>query len=44
MVQLQKSEISLEGTKEVTQFTLDFQFTRPESTLVQRAPVTVSQR
>jgi len=38
-VQLQKSEVGSEGGKDVTQFTLDFMFTRPESTLVRRAPI-----
>jgi Tfp pilus assembly protein PilN len=43
-VSLQKSEIAIEGGKEVTQFTLDFVFTRPDSTLLRRAPITLTQR
>lgn len=43
-VQLVKSEIQLVGGKEVTQFTFDLMYTRPESTLVRRAPLTLTQR
>lgn len=43
-VSLQKSEIQLEGGKEVTQFTLDATYTRPDSALLRRAPLTLTQR
>lgn len=43
-VQLVKSEVQLVAGKEVTQFTFDFQYTRPDSTLVRRAPLTLTQR
>ena len=43
-VQLVKSEVGLEGGKDVTQFTLDFMFTRPDSTLLRRSPLTFTQR
>jgi Tfp pilus assembly protein PilN len=43
-VQLQKSEIQLEGGKEITQFTLDVTFTRPDTTFLRRAPFLVTQR
>lgn len=43
-VQLQKSEIQLEGGKEITQFTLDVTFTRPDTTFLRRAPLTLTQR
>lgn len=43
-VQLVKSEIQLVGGKEVTQFTFDFQYTRPDSTLLRRAPLTLTQK
>jgi Tfp pilus assembly protein PilN len=43
-VTLQKSEIQLEGGKEVTQFTLDATYTRPDSALLRREPLTVTQR
>ena len=41
-VQLVKSEIGPEGTKEVTQFTLDFMYTRPDSMMIRRAPFTAA--
>jgi Tfp pilus assembly protein PilN len=44
LVQLQKSELSVEGGKEVTQFTLDVMYTRPDTTLLRRAPLTLTQR
>jgi Tfp pilus assembly protein PilN len=44
LVQLQKSELSVEGGKEVTQFTLDVMYTRPDSTLLKRVPLTLTQR
>lgn len=43
-VQLLKSEMQLVNGKEVTQFTFDVMFTRPDSTLVRRAPLTLTQR
>lgn len=43
-VTLQKSEIQLEGGKEVTQFTLDATYTRPDSALLRRAPLTLTGR
>lgn len=43
-VQLVKSEIGPESGKEVTQFTLDFMFTRPDSMMIRRAPFTTVQR
>jgi hypothetical protein len=43
-VQLVKSEIGPEGGKEVTQFTLDFMYTRPDSMMIRRAPLTPPQR
>lgn len=43
-VQLQKSEIQLENGKEITQFTLDVTFTRPDTTFLRRAPLTLTQR
>lgn len=43
-VTLQKSEIQLEGGKEVTQFTLEATYTRPDSTLLRREPLTLTQR
>lgn len=43
-VQLQKSEIQLEGGKEITQFTLDVTYTRPDTTLLRRAPLSLTQR
>ena len=41
-VQLVKSEIGPEGTKEVTQFTLDFMYTRPDTMMLRRAPFTAA--
>ncbi|HJQ19807.1 MAG TPA: PilN domain-containing protein [Gemmatimonadaceae bacterium] len=43
-VTLQKSEIQLEGGKEVTQFTLDATYTRPDTALLRRAPLTLTSR
>lgn len=43
-VQLQKSEIAIDDRKEVTQFTLDVTFTRPDSSVVKRVPLTASVR
>lgn len=43
-LQLVKSETGLEGGKEVTQFTLDFMYTRPDSTLLRREPLTSTVR
>jgi Tfp pilus assembly protein PilN len=43
-VQLQRSEIAIEGGKEVTQFTLDVMFTRPDTTFLRREPLTLTQR
>jgi Tfp pilus assembly protein PilN len=43
-VQLQKSEIQLESGKEITQFTLDVTFTRPDTTFLRRAPLTLTAR
>ncbi|HEU4993684.1 MAG TPA: PilN domain-containing protein, partial [Gemmatimonadaceae bacterium] len=43
-VQLQKSEIQLESGKEITQFTIDMTYTRPDSTLLRRAPLSLNQR
>lgn len=43
-VQLQKSELAIDDKKEVTQFTLDVTYTRPDSSVVQRVPLTVSVR
>lgn len=43
-VQLQGSEIAVENGKEVTQFTLVVTFTRPDTTFLRRAPLTLSQR
>ena len=43
-VTLQKSEIQLENGKEVTQFTLDATYTRPDSALLRREPFTLTQR
>jgi Tfp pilus assembly protein PilN len=44
LVQLQKSELSVESNKEVTQFTLDVMYTRPDTMLLKRAPLTLTQR
>ena len=41
-VQLVKSEIGPEAGKEVTQFTLDFMYTRPDSMMIRRAPFTAA--
>ena len=41
-VQFQKTETSLEQGKEVTQFTLDLTFTRPDTTLLRRTPLTIT--
>ena len=41
-VQLVRSEIGPEGGKEVTQFTLDFMYTRPDSLMVRRVPFTAA--
>lgn len=43
-VQLVKSEIGPEAGKEVTQFTLDFMYTRPDSMMIRRAPFATVQR
>lgn len=43
-VTLQGSEIAVENGKELTQFTLEVLFTRPDTTFLRRAPLTVSQR
>lgn len=43
-VQLQKSEIQLEGGKEITQFTLDVTYTRPDTTFLRRAPLTLTRQ
>jgi Tfp pilus assembly protein PilN len=41
-VQLNKSELAMDQGKEVTQFTLDVTFSRPESSLIQRVPLAAS--
>jgi Tfp pilus assembly protein PilN len=43
-VQLVKSETQAEGGKDINQFTMDFMFTRPDSTLVRRVPMAFTQR
>jgi len=43
-VQLERSEIALEGGREVTQFTLTVTYTPPDSTFLRRTPLTVTQR
>lgn len=43
-VQLIRSEIGPEAGKEVTQFTFDFMYTRPDSMMVRRAPMTSAGR
>jgi Tfp pilus assembly protein PilN len=43
-VQLDKSELALEMTKEVTQFQLTIGYNRPDSTAIRRAPLTLSVR
>jgi len=43
-VTIQKSEIQLESGKEVTQFTLDATYTRPDTALLRRAPLQLTQR
>lgn len=42
--QFQKTEVSIEQGKEVTQFILDVTFTRPDSTLLRRMPLTITQK
>jgi Tfp pilus assembly protein PilN len=41
-VQLNKSELSMDQGKEVTQFTLDVTYARPETGLIQRVPLAAS--
>ena len=41
-VQLNKSELAMDQGKEVTQFTLDVTYSRPESSLIQRVPLAAS--
>jgi Tfp pilus assembly protein PilN len=41
-VTLEKSELVLEGNKEVTQFTLHAAFTRPDPSALRRVPLTIS--
>jgi Tfp pilus assembly protein PilN len=43
-VQLQKSELAIDDRKEVTQFTLDVTFTRPDTSVISRVPLAVSVR
>ena len=43
-VQLQKSELAIDEKKEVTQFTLDVTYTRPDSSMLRRVPLAVSVR
>ena len=43
-VTLNGSEIAIENGKEVTQFTLEVAFTRPDTTFLRRSPLTLSQR
>jgi Tfp pilus assembly protein PilN len=43
-VQLVRSDIGPEAGKEVTQFTLDLMYTRPDSMMIRRAPLTVIPR
>ena len=43
-VQLDRSELALELNKEVTQFQLTIAYNRPDSTVVRRAPLTLSAR
>jgi Tfp pilus assembly protein PilN len=43
-VQLQKSELAIDEKKEVTQFTLDVTYTRPDTSLLRRVPLAVSVR
>ena len=43
-VQLQKSELAIDEKKEVTQFTLDVTYTRPDTSMLKRVPLAVSVR
>lgn len=43
-INLQRSELVLDQGKEVTQFTLDMLYSRPDSTAIRRVPMTVSVR
>jgi Tfp pilus assembly protein PilN len=43
-VQLDRSELALELNKEVTQFQLTIAYNRPDSTVIRRAPLTLSAR
>jgi Tfp pilus assembly protein PilN len=43
-VQLNKSELAIDGGKELTQFTLDMAFVRPDTLLLRRVPFTVTSR
>lgn len=43
-VQLQRSEIAVEGGKDITQFTLEMLYTRPDTTFLRREPLTLTQR
>ncbi len=43
-VQLDRSELALELNKEVTQFQLTIAYNRPDSTVIRRAPLTLSVR
>jgi Tfp pilus assembly protein PilN len=43
-VQLQKSELAIDEKKEVTQFTLDVTYTRPDTSVLKRVPLAVSVR
>jgi hypothetical protein len=38
-VQLQRSETTLEGGKEVTQFMLEMTYTRPDTAVIKRVPL-----
>jgi Tfp pilus assembly protein PilN len=43
-VQLQKSELAIDDKKEVTQFTLDMTYSRPDTAMLRRVPLAVSVR
>lgn len=43
-VQLARSEMALVDGKEVTEFTLEAQYERPDASLISTAPVSVSVR
>ena len=43
-VQLDRSELAIDQGKEITQFQLTFAYSRPDTTMIRRAPLSLSVR